>query len=273
MGTAKGNITLLNPKLEPGANTAATHQEVWLKGFLRNDTDFTFRGIEVELIPIGSDGQRLPNVCNFGSNCTFAIYDGPPVKPGESIPFGPRYNRIFLDVSNSKAVTSAIWRVRSIFFLVKYNIQPSQISDPQFEIVSAFSPAGIVFELRNKSADFIEVAWDQSVYIDECGNSSRLIRGSLALDEKDRAQPNAVVPPGAKLQETIFPLSHIESKGGKWKQQPLLTEEVLYEDGSSAPKTPAPDLTGKELRLYLRLLIGDLKRNVPITFKIAGMAQ
>jgi hypothetical protein len=62
----------------------------------------------------------------------------------------------------------------------------------------------IGLEFRNKSLDVIEVAWDQSVYIDEDGNSSRLIRGNVNLAEKDRPQPNTVIPPGEELRGMAF---------------------------------------------------------------------
>jgi hypothetical protein len=34
----------------------------------------------------------------------------------------------------------------------------------------------------------LKFVWDQTVYVDEDGVSSRLLRGNFKLDEKDRAQ-------------------------------------------------------------------------------------
>jgi hypothetical protein len=160
----------------------------------------------------------------------------------------------------------------------------------KFTIGSTFSVNGIGLEFRNTSNDVIEVAWDQSVYIDEDGNSSRLIKGNVNLAEKDRPQPNTVVPPGTKLQETVFPVDHIRQVSGKWKQVPILPETARIIDPQverrraldrASMRVPEPEiyrpgskmLAGKEVRLFLRMLVNDQKQNVTIPFKIEDMVQ
>jgi hypothetical protein len=156
----------------------------------------------------------------------------------------------------------------------------------KFSISSNFGLKGIGLEFRNKSSDVIEVAWDQSVYIDEDGNSSRLIRGNVNLSEKDRPQPNTVIPPGTKLQETVLSIDRIREEDGKWTQLPILPDVAYIFDkhflNELKAKTSwvqhvyfpgAKNLTGKEVRLFLRLLVNEQKQNVTITFKIAGMIQ
>jgi hypothetical protein len=75
-----------------------------------------------------------------------------------------------------------------------------------------------------------------------------------------------VIPPGTKLQETVFPVDHVQQVGGKWTQTPLLPEVVALNE-------TAKQFTGKEVRLFLRLLINDKRENVTLTFKIANMVQ
>jgi hypothetical protein len=169
--------------------------------------------------------------------------------------------------------------------VIRYNINVAPVDNQRFAITSHLSPTGIAVELRNKSSEVIEVAWDQSVYIDEDGNSSRLIRGGVNLSEKDRPQPSTVIPPGTKVQETVFPVSRIEQQEGQLSQRPIIPAEAwiigdqkrlqeLRADRLRRMYLPGDkELAGKSVRLFLRLLVGDKKENVTLTFDIAGMAQ
>ena len=120
----------------------------------------------------------------------------------------------------------------------------------------------------------IEIVWDQSVYIDETGKSSRLVRGNVRLVEKDRPQTNTLIPPGAKIQETIFPIDHIRhNSDGSLYQAPLFPD-IIWMNGPNASKqteAAAGSLTGKEVRIFLRLLVNEQKLNVTIPFKVVGV--
>jgi len=112
----------------------------------------------------------------------------------------------------------------------------------------------------------MEVLWDQSSYVDEGGNASRLIRSNVRLSEKDRPQPGTVIPPGTMLQETVFPVDRIRQKSDGSLYQDALFPEAVQNGSSNKP--PLDLLVGKEVKLFLRLLVDDQKQNVTITFKI-----
>jgi len=114
--------------------------------------------------------------------------------------------------------------------------------------------------------DVMEVLWDQSSYVDEGGNASRLIRSNVRLSEKDRPQPGTVIPPGTMLQETVFPVDRIRQKSDGSLYQDALFPEAVQNGSSNKP--PLDLLVGKEVKLFLRLLVDDQKQNVTITFKI-----
>jgi hypothetical protein len=174
-------------------------------------------------------------------------------------------------------------------YLIKYNVQPKPIADPEFAIDSVFGLRGIGLSIRNKSNDAIEVVWDQSVYINEEGNASRLTKSNVDFVEKDRPQPNTMIPPGAKLSVTVFPVDRIAWNDGKWEQTPLFPEmasffgtEYAVERAATSAAAPvsepveslrAKTLVGKEVRLFLRLLVNDQKRSVTIPFKIVDVMQ
>jgi hypothetical protein len=239
-----------------------------LNASLRNDTPFTFSFLEVVYYGYDSNGSDVwisgtPGISADGG-CSFHLFSK--IEPGQTLPITSPGDFSIINVSRD--VTRGEWKVGKLSsYLIKYDIQANPITNEQFTLSPTFSLKGIGLEFRNTSADVIEVAWDQSVYIDEDGNSSRLIRGNVNLAEKDRPQPNTVIPPGTKLQETVFPVDHVKQTREGWSQEPLLPADRSVGAPSAKP------LAGKELRLFLRLLVNDQKQNVTLMFKIANMIQ
>jgi len=265
--TEKGTITLIFNKFDievPGVSDVIVH----LRGSLRNDTSVKFRRVMFELNGFDATGNNVRLCGHEGSGgdggCDFGVYD--PIEPGQTVQLTKTGGYAFIDTS--RTVERAEWKIIEAPYFIKYDIQSTPVLNETFSISPNFSIHGIGLEFRNMSPDVIEVAWDQSVYIDEDANSSRLIKGDVNLAEKDRPQPNTVIPPGTKLQETVFPIDHVRQEDGKWIQVPILPELT---SGNEPNMIRPKDLTGKEVRLFLRLLVNDQKRNVTIIFKIVHM--
>jgi hypothetical protein len=268
LSTPKGTITLIYSDLTNDGFGGGRLQPVKLHASLRNDTSVTFSSLEVVLYGHDSNSADLwlcgtPGISEDGG-CSFYLFGQ--IQPGQTLPITSPGD--FTVIDTTRNVARGEWKVgkRSSYF-IKYDIQADPITNEKFTILPTFSLKGMGLEFRNTSPDVIEVAWDQSVYIDEDGNSSRLIRGNVSLAEKDRPQPNTIIPPGTKLQETVFPVDHVKQSDGKWSQEPLLPSQLSVRAPSAKP------LTGKELKLFLRLLVNDQKQNVTLTFKIANMIQ
>jgi hypothetical protein len=283
MPTEKGNVTLLMEDL-----TLDRFRHASLVAAVRNNTPFKIDFLEFELVGYNASNVDI-KVCGTTIGCRFIVFDAIP--PGSSVRLRSPGEEITLrDTLKSGEITRTEFHVIEMKYVIKYNIQSTPVVNDKFVISPTFNVNGIGLEFRNTSGDVIEVAWDQSVYIDEDGNSSRLIRGNVNLAEKDRSQPNTVIPPGTRLQETVFPVDRIKQAGGKWKQVPILPETAYITDPQVARQRsldrasmhiPEPDiyrpgmkmLAGKEVRLFLRLLVNDQKQNVTIPFKIADMIQ
>jgi hypothetical protein len=283
MPTEKGNVTLLMQNLSPGQYGNAT-----LEGSIRNDTPFKIEFLQFELVGYNASNVDI-KACGTITGCWFHVFDA--IEPGRSVRIRRPGEEIILRSSlKPNEIARTEFRVLEMSYFLRYDIRPTAVVNEKFTIAPTFGLHGIGLEFRNTSNDVIEVAWDQSVYIDEEGNSSRLIKGNVNLAEKDRPQPNTVIPPGTKLQETVFPVDHITQVDGKWKQLPILPETAHLIDPETARKRaldrasmriPEPDLyrpgmkmlAGKEVRLFLRLLVNDQKQNITIPFKIAEMVQ
>jgi hypothetical protein len=89
--------------------------------------------------------------------------------------------------------------------------------------------------------------------------------------DTQKFEGHAVLEPGTKLQETVFPVDRIkQSRDGTLYQAPLFPESV--ENGASVRNTErlAP-LKGKEVKVFLRLLVNDQKQNIMIPFKVVDV--
>lgn len=283
MPTEKGNITLLMNNLSP-----SRYGEAVLEGSVRNDTPFRVEFLEFELVGYNASNVDI-KACGTIAGCWFHVFD--PIDAKGSVRLRSPGNSIVLrSTLQNNEIARSEFRILELSYFIRYDIRSTPVINEKFTIAPVFSVRGIGLEFRNTSNDVIEIAWDQSVYIDEDGNSSRLIKGNVNLAEKDRPQPNTVIPPGTKLQETVFPVDHIKQVDGKWKQTPILPETARIIDPQVARQRsldrasmhiPEPDLyrpgmkmlAGKEVRLFLRLLVNDQKQNVTIPFKIADMVQ
>jgi hypothetical protein len=280
--TDKGTITLIFNGFAPYAYTGGWR----LQGSLRNDTPFTFELIEFKLNGYDTDGNDV-KLCGRiqPGGCDFDFFDT--IKSGQTLPIRSPFDDALLDASSALASDRLEYKGTLIegSYLIKYDIHSDPVANQKFTISPSFSVTGIGLEFRNKSSDVMEVAWDQSAYIDEDGNSSRLMKGNVSLAEKDRPQPNTVIPPGTKLQETVFPVDRVQQNSGKWTQLPILPDVAHLFDKERLQElrgTPrwghdylpgTRQLTGKNVRLFLRLLLNDQKQNVTVTFKIVNMTQ
>lgn len=258
----KGTFTLtLSP---PKPAVVGNYIFMAIEGTIHNDTTFDYTHVDLEFTGYDAGGVDL-KLCEqsvIGQKCVIHISD--PLLAGQSVQF-----KDLLSLNAGRAAKMVggrgVYRVAEAPRFVKYKVESTPFVTEKVTISPALDTRGIALEFRSTS-DVVEVLWDQSVYIDETGNASRLIRSNVRLVEKDRPQPNTVVPPGAKLRETVFPIDRIkQDKDGSSYQIGLFPETV--ENGSS-DKPALGFLVGKEVRLFLRLLINDQKQNVTIPFKI-----
>lgn len=243
-----------------------------LEGSIRNETPFTLSWVQFQVTGYDETGidVKMCDPSNIGLQCLFNVFR--PVDSGQSVRIDRLGGTFFPNrpVPKPHHIARVEYSILRIRYLVKYEVHSEPIAKDNFTISSTFDQKGIAFEFRNTSSDIIEIAWDQSVYIDYDGTSSRLIRSNVRLSEKDHPQPNSVIPPGAKLQEAVFPVDRIrQSSDGSLYQQTLLPEAT--ESRKQAAELGINVLVGKEVKVFLGLIVNDHKQNVTIPFKIVGV--
>jgi hypothetical protein len=260
----KGQFTLLINGMHPNTVGNITVNST-LEASIRNDTAFDFLSLTFELVGYNDDGQdlRICDPLNVGLKCEFFV--SAPPHPGETIQLISNTFNPSRPIPKGQRLAKAVFRVVNAAYFIKYRVETSPILNEKFTIQPTFGNKGIALDVHSLG-EVIEMQWDQSSYIDEEGNASRLIKSNVRLSEKDRPQPSTVIPPGTRLQETVFPIGRIkQSSDGSLYQAGLFPE--IIQNGSSA-KPHLESLVGKEVKLFLRLLVNDQKQNVTIVFKV-----
>jgi hypothetical protein len=68
----------------------------------------------------------------------------------------------------------------------------------------------ITLNVLNKSEQVIKLIWDESVFIDMVGQSSRMMQNDVLTINKDGIQPPAVIPSGRRLTSRVHPASNVK---------------------------------------------------------------
>lgn len=270
MKTPKGEIEL--------AITGATVDSVGgfalgsiLAGSVTNRTSVDLQLLKFELILLDQDGQNLHSCLvemSVDRICTIRVYDRIP--RNATVPLQAPGNRFHPSrkAPKGKAISGYTAQVMDLHFLPEYVFETKAKESPQFDIrFNIDIEHGISFELKNKLETPIEILWDQSSFINERDESSRVVHTNVKFVDKEHSQPNTVVPPFAKLNETVFPSVNVEFVSSKWSTKPLLPSSFRLAEDSSYLDA----LVGKSLRLFLRMMIDEKKVDYLATFKVKAV--
>jgi hypothetical protein len=130
--------------------------------------------------------------------------------------------------------------------------------DDEMAISFVVQSGGIGFELRNKTEMAIKIDWDQVSFVETDGTASKVVHSGVRLIERDRPQVPTMVPPGAKITETITPSSRIRYEKG-WQVLPLLPERGA----------PAYSKCGKQFQVFMPLTVGSKTADRVFGFSIS----
>lgn len=247
-----------------------TLRMIGFEGFFTNSTSVEFRFLQVELLMMDQRGV-IQQPCNSlqGKYDPCTLWIGGRIGPGKTARLVYPGNVIFARNAASSGTVS-----RMAIKLIEATYSPCYIFGlklkelPGFEASFTIDPDdGIAFVFRNKLESPIEIIWDESSFINERDESSRLVHAGMKYIDKDRPQPNSFIPPLAKLTETAFPASYISFAGDSWKKSPLLPTDIAIQQDPS----PLAMLVGKALRLYLRLMIEGKKVDYLVSFPIEAV--
>ena len=137
----------------------------------------------------------------------------------------------------------------------KYSFRDSTIS-----VVIGFDDIlGFTFNLRNVSTTSIKIVWNETVYVDAFGNTSKLMHNGIKYAEREGDQPATTVLRNAKITDNLFPTDkvYLPSIQQGWKKEKIF------------PKYPPLDTDIlSDVRLMIPIQIKDVINEYTFVFEL-----
>jgi hypothetical protein len=115
----------------------------------------------------------------------------------------------------------------------------------------------VAFTLKNKTDNPIKVDWDQVSYVDPEGKSHKAMHQGIRFIERDRSQSPTTIPPGATLEDFVYPSDAVTMIGNEWSTPMLFP---------AAPKAAA--FKGKSFSVFMPLEVNGATKNYNFVFAI-----
>ncbi len=102
-------------------------------------------------------------------------------------------------------------------------------TDERARFIVSVDARSIGLILQNTTDSSARVLWDEASYVDGSETSHRILHGGTKLVDRQAAQPPSIVPPGAKLEDTLYPVENVLWRNGTWMLVPLFDNHALGE--------------------------------------------
>ena len=112
---------------------------------------------------------------------------------------------------------------------ISVNSEARTFNDDIISVTWKPDPKGFHFELVNKANHSVSIIWDKCAYINENGESHRVMHSEVRFIKKEEAIVPTVVPLQAKVQDVVFPTPYARF-GATWQSvgEKIWTLEPLY---------------------------------------------
>jgi hypothetical protein len=142
--------------------------------------------------------------------------------------------------------------------------------DDLIRIAWVATPEQLVFDLTNKTNHSIKIIWDKAVYVDEKGNSQKVMHSGVKYADRNNPQPPTTVARGATVSDLLFPAENVDSVGGQyggWQIKPLFPTSST--NGSPEDLLErAKKYVGKSFHVLLPLEIEQSVKEYIFVFKV-----
>ena len=142
--------------------------------------------------------------------------------------------------------------------------------DDLIRVLWTATPEQLDFDLTNKTSHSIRIIWDKAVYVDEKGNSQRIMHSGVKYTDRNNPQPPTTVAKGATVSDLLFPAENVDWVGGPyggWQIKPLFPTSST----SGSPEdllAQAKKYVGKSFHVLLPLEIEQTVKEYIFVFKV-----
>ncbi len=133
-------------------------------------------------------------------------------------------------------------------------------------------PTGVMlgFQITNKTDHSIKIIWDEAAYVDENGESHRVMHGGVKYVDKEAPQPPSVVVRRGTLSDLILPTDYVSYTSGTyggWNERPLLPSEQMGGDPQTLLRS-ARKFVGKTIQVLLPIQIETVTNDYIFSFVV-----
>lgn len=126
----------------------------------------------------------------------------------------------------------------------------------------------INFELTNRLDRTIKIIWDEVVFVDADGKSSRVMHDGIRYIDRNKSLPVTAIPSGATINEMVLPTSNVQYGGLKgWLEYSYLPK---HSNNKNTIDGLGKLYTGKTIKIVLPIVYDDKTHDYTFVFKING---
>ncbi len=174
-------------------------------------------------------------------------------------------------MTNLRASGISAWKA-SCTTPLSYNfIEASAVkSFPGGTVTGSIGRTQIGITVENNSGEPIEIAWNDSSFIDMTRSAKRVFHTAVKYADREQSLPNTVIPPLAKVEDAAVPAGSVyfvEGQYGGWRENPLLPDEIPPDLADKAMSS----MKGAKVALFLQLLVSGKKTPVTLMFEVSDV--
>jgi hypothetical protein len=112
------------------------------------------------------------------------------------------------------------------------------------------------FKIKNKAKNSIKIIWDDAVFVDCNGSTSKIMHSGIKYSQKEASQPASTIIGGAYLEDIACPISNVRYS------------EILHEWVTDSMYPTEGILEKKQMRLMLPIQIKDVVNEYVFVFDV-----
>jgi hypothetical protein len=238
---------------------------VKLSGVVANKTTVDFALAEFKPVIVLKNGSVLKDALSWD------IFERP-LSSGSSAEF-----HIFDPLADFglSDIASITWQhnIRvALGFGFKTRSQTKQIGAAK--VTASIAIKCVALTTENNSGSPLEIVWDETSIIDVTREAQRVFHVGVKYSEREKSQPNTVIPPMARIEDEITPsqnASFVEGdrySAGEWVTEPLIVSSLPIENLDKATL-----LAGAKVGLFLQMLCNGQKTPLIFTVEVQAVSS
>lgn len=143
--------------------------------------------------------------------------------------------------------------------------------DIQITYVPNIENAGTAFSIHNLSSKPIKIIWDETLFINESGESEQVFHSGVVIKDRTQHQVPSIILPKGKLTDEIISIDNVYFGVANWRYLPVCG--TVLNGGlftSRAFTLDAKSCENKTLGYFITYEIGGKKKTATVKFKYLG---